>query len=64
MQDETICKGRECQANDANGIAHSPECIFDTAKVQGWSNAPEAMAAAHAIKEKARNASHRQPIRK
>jgi hypothetical protein len=41
-QEPLTCQGRQCQACETNGFKHSPECIVDTAKEQGWSNAPPA----------------------
>jgi len=41
-QEPLTCQGRKCQACETNGFKHSPECIVDTAKEQGWSNAPPA----------------------
>jgi len=39
-QEPQTCKGRKCQASNENGFDHSPECIADTARDQGWSTAP------------------------
>lgn len=39
-QEPQTCKGRKCQASNENGFDHSPECIADTARDQGWSTTP------------------------
>jgi hypothetical protein len=43
------CMGTNCRMPDAEN--HSPECIWETAKSQGWSDAPEAIEARQAIAE-------------
>lgn len=32
----TTCQGTNCSAADANGYAHSPDCITEAAEAQGW----------------------------
>ena len=48
-QEPESCNGRNCAASIKNDFEHSNECIVDTAKVQGWSHAPEAIKAATAL---------------
>jgi hypothetical protein len=43
------CMGTNCRMPNAD--SHSPECIWETAQSQGWSNAPEAIEARQAIAE-------------
>lgn len=42
-----VCQGKKCGSTD--GISHSPECIVEAAEIQGWSDAPEAIAAKMSI---------------